>query len=254
VPPRPPRRPTRVDTIGGTSVKDPTTERALSEVRELISRMQTRQATSSGSLTIAADLEFNDFSALEVHTMQMTNLGSSPGESSRIYMIGDDWYVSDGNGNEIQITSGGAIAVTGTADLYGDRSIYLSLRECSAITGSLGGGNNGYSIIETASNNTTVLFGPLQVRRGERLKGARIRTNKNSLGTMTLQYATSNDGSGLSTTGTSATSSTNGLQTLSVTLASPVTTAQDVMYYLQVTCPNSGDRIHAVEITVDKVV
>ncbi len=93
---------------------DPTTERALSEVRDYVLRLKTAVANSTNeTFTVTEDLPFNDFSATEVHTMEMTALGSSPGLSGRIYRIGVDWYVSDGNGNEIQLTSGGAINVSG---------------------------------------------------------------------------------------------------------------------------------------------
>jgi hypothetical protein len=255
MPAAPPARRNPVNVIGGTSVPDPTTDRVIGEVREQVDRLRRQVATSAGgSLTIAADLEFNDFSALEVHTMEMTNLGSSPGVPSRIYMIGDEWYVSDGNGNEIQITNGGALDVSGTVDLYGDQQRFISLKDFSTVSGSTGGSHNGYSIIEANSINTQFVFGPLPLRVGERLKAFRVRVNKNSTGTMTVQFNTSTDGGALTTSGSSGTSSTSGLQTIAVTLASPVTTLQDTVYFLSVTCPNVSDRIHAMSLVVDKVV
>ncbi len=254
MPAAPPTRRIPVNAIGGASVPDPTTDRVIGEVREQVDRLRRQVATSTSGLTISADLSFSDFSALDVHTMEMTNLGSSPGVPSRIYMIGDEWYVSDGNGNEIQITSGGALNVSGTVDLYGDQQRFISLKDFSTVSGSTAGSHNGYSIIEAGSINTQFVFGPLPLRVGERLKAFRIRTNKNSTGTMTVQFHTSTDGGALTATGTSGTSTTSGLQTIAVTLASPVTTSQDVLYFLSVTCPNVSDRIHAMSLVVDKVV
>jgi hypothetical protein len=113
---RPPRRPTRVDTVGSTSVADPTTERALSEVRDYVLRLKTAVANVDTSLTIDADLEFNDFSALEMNTLGVTNLGSAPGIASRLYMRSGEWYVTDAAGNEVQITAGGALDI-GSANI-----------------------------------------------------------------------------------------------------------------------------------------
>jgi hypothetical protein len=112
---RPPRRPTRVDTVGSTSVADPTTERALSEVRDYVLRLKTSVANqASTEFEVTEDLEFNDFSALEMNTLGVTNLGSAPGIASRLYMRSGEWYVTDAAGNEVQITSGGALDVGGT--------------------------------------------------------------------------------------------------------------------------------------------
>lgn len=168
MPRQPPRRARATNDIAATSVEDPTTERALSEVREQVGRV--RQAASaptvtrltfvpqsqsvgvdeslftqddgdlyfrddegriiritsagtiavgpSGPVTITEDLDFNDFSALDVHRVEVHNNGSSPGEASSIYMINDEWYVSDGNGVEIQVTLNGELNIP---DTHGSR-------------------------------------------------------------------------------------------------------------------------------------
>jgi hypothetical protein len=112
---RPPRRPTRVDTVGSTSVADPTTERALSEVRDYVLRLKTSVANqASTEFEVTEDLPFNDFSAIDVGSVEVTNRGSAPGVANSFYMVADEYYVTDGNNNEIQLTAGGAINVSGT--------------------------------------------------------------------------------------------------------------------------------------------
>lgn len=179
---------------------------------------------------------------------------SAPGVVRAAYVKNGDWYVTDGSGNEVRITSGGALATTSSSDIYGNQQRYVVLKDFTLVSGTTGGSHNGYSIFEANTINTDVVFGPLQVRVGERLKAFRVRTNKNSTGTMTVQFYSSNDGGALTSVGTSGTSSTSGLQTIAVTLGSPATTTQDTFYYLRVTCPNVSDRLHAMSFTVDKVV
>jgi hypothetical protein len=256
VPRQPPSRPIAVNAIGSTSVADPATERAFVDLREQVDRLRSavaRTPAASAAFTVTEDLEFNDFSALEVHTMQMTELGATPGVPNRIYMIGDDWYVSDGNGNEIQITSGGALAVAGD-DLYGDREYILPLRDFTLISGTVGGPHNGYTRVDVTAASS-ILWGPMQLRVGERIKSFRCRIQKNATATTTIRVQVASDGGGLSDTGGSVTSNTSGLQTLSHTLSSPVTvTAPSTNYYIRATMPQSGDSMYVLYFTVDKVV
>jgi hypothetical protein len=162
MPKQPSRRPRATAEASGPSVEDPTTERALTELREkvatdrkaavapLVQRVtfipqsqtvgvdeslftqddgdlyfrddegRVIQITAagalagSGAISITSDLDFNDFSALDVHRLEVHNNGSSPATASSIYMVNDEWFVNDGNGNEIQLTDGGELAFPDT--------------------------------------------------------------------------------------------------------------------------------------------
>lgn len=233
MPRRPPKRPTRVDTIGATSIADPTTDRAVAELRELVLRMQ--------QLMVAPTV--NRLGVNEVAPVTTIN-GS-------VYAFGDElfWRDSDGTVSQLSNQSAGG----GGGDTYGDRQYTICLKEVSVPAGSVGAPGDGFTSITTTANNTTLVFGPLMTRLGERPKGCVARVNKNSLGTMTLRWQKSVDGGARSDIGTSATSATSGLQTLTSTVAAPTATVANENYYVTVTCPNSGDQVIWVTFTVDKV-
>lgn len=180
MPKQPPRRVRSTNDIMAPSVADPTTERALSEVREQVGRV--RQSASaplvsrltfvpqsqsvsideslftqddgdlyfrddegrviritaggvvngSGEVTITEDLDFNDFSALDVHRVEVHNNTVSPAAASSIYMVNDEWYVNDGNGVEIQLTDSGELAFP---DTHGPRFDQKPAELLAIITG-----------------------------------------------------------------------------------------------------------------------
>lgn len=225
---------------------------AIAELRAALSG-----GVDEGDLQLQSVLDLGGLALQGAAYLQPFSSVPGPGAVARAaYTRGatGDWYLTDGAGNEVRVTSGGALAVSSSADIYGNQQRHVVLRDFTLVSGSTGGSHNGYSIFEANTINTDVVFGPLQIRVGERLKAFRVRTNKNSTGTMSVQFYSSTDGGALSSVGTSGTSNTSGLQTIAVTLGSPATTFQDTFYYLRVTCPNVSDRLHAMSFTVDKVV
>lgn len=95
---RPGRRPASVDAIGATSIADPTTDRAVSEVRELVGRMQQAAVTPTVNRVT--------LNRLRPRTTVNLSLFSDP-DTGDLY-----WRTVDGQ--YVQLTDGPDIAVTVT--------------------------------------------------------------------------------------------------------------------------------------------
>lgn len=101
------------------------------------------QITPDG-INITADLPFNGYNLTTVKSMRMDPQSvvlSGPSDIGCLYEVGVDLYYNDGNGNQIQITSGGAVAGT-----PGSISNLVSPASASFVSG------NGTFVFESGAN------------------------------------------------------------------------------------------------------
>jgi hypothetical protein len=141
----------------------------------------------------------------------------------------------------------------GGDDTYGDREYVFCLRNFAATTGTAVIDAAALQVTTTAGS-AVVVWGPLPLRIGERLKSVRIRTLKGSSGLMTVRARVSVDGAAATNIATAATSTASGLQTISSTVTTPTAAVANENYYVQVTSNDLADVVSQVAFTVDKVV
>jgi hypothetical protein len=234
MPRRPPRRPDKANAIGAPSTGHDPTDRAIEEVREQVDRMrQGAIAPRVTMLTLAALLPLPQVDA---------SVYADP-RTGELF-----WRSPDGEVSQLSNQSGGG----GGGDTYGDREHVFCLRNFGVTSGTAVI-DAGAIQVTTTAGSATVVWGPLPIRLGERLKSVRIRTLKGSSGTMTVRAITSVNGGGASHVATAATSVAVGLQTITSTVAAPAAVVANENFYVQVTSNDIGDVVSQVAFTVDKV-
>jgi hypothetical protein len=114
----------------------------LTEVQDVLEAM-----VGVASVEIDGDLSWNAYEQHDVGAVQLSNLtGTLTGATNvrKLYVANGDWYVNDGSGNVVRLTSGGALDVTSAGGIGGD----------------YGGGNPAQFVYTDASNKFVATTDP----------------------------------------------------------------------------------------------
>jgi hypothetical protein len=117
-----------------------------------------KKITPSG-LNINQTLSLNNNQLSEIASLALQNLSSAPTASSLIYELGNELFFNDGTGTPVQITSGGAINVSGVGGIGGDYSttpgVAVNYSDIS----------KGYSFLQAPGVTAFIDSGPISIYR-----------------------------------------------------------------------------------------
>ena len=74
----------------------------------------------TAGININAALDFGEYAITDLGKATFTNLSVLDSDNSTIYVKDGDWYMNDGSGNQVRITSGGALNVGSVGGIGGD--------------------------------------------------------------------------------------------------------------------------------------
>ena len=74
----------------------------------------------TAGININAALDFGAYGITDLGKATFTNLGALDSDNNTLYVKSGDWYMNDGSGNQVRITSGGALNVGSVGGIGGD--------------------------------------------------------------------------------------------------------------------------------------
>lgn len=221
---------------------------AIEEIRD---KLEPKVPTSA--MNWDADVDFGNHALTDVSRVTCT-AQSSVLTSFSIYCRGVDWYLRDGNGNEIRLTASGAINVAST-DLngsHGARFINHPPAFLATITGAPINFTNGRGIGSASAACSFYCTMPT-LRRGSRILSVTgVFSTGVGVGTSAITLRRRNaDNLAPTSVGTQSTGSTGA--PLSVTISGLTETVGNTQsYVLEVATGRSQDALEAVIVEYDR--
>lgn len=229
---RPPQRPTQVDTIGSTSVADPATDRAITDVREALERLR--------QLSVAPTVTRLTLNAIRPVTTIDGSVYIDPSDGELYYRD------TDGTVSQLSNQSGGAVT-----DTYGSRFAQRAAELVSVVGGSPINFTNGRGVGSAAGGCSFYVACP-DLRRGDRLVSVTCSFSL-GVGAGTTQIELKRRDNPTVSLGTASSAFAGGGDLdVTLTLGTPESISAARSYVVLVTLARSQDSVETITVEYDR--